>query len=86
MYKHTVTLNGLEARVTLDYGVNTVAAYGITFDESGDTVTETESRQFSGFCDQEIIYTLAGEMLATRRRIDWEDVYNAIDLECNCED
>jgi hypothetical protein len=88
MATYTLTLNGLDARVTLDHGVNTVSAYGLTFDESADVVTETESRRFSGYCDSEIVYSIACDMLHTRRGIEAEDISDAVEalgLTCECE-
>lgn len=89
MPTYTIALKGLEASITLDSGAETTRAYGIAFDENGDTISETESRRFSGFCDSEIVYDIASELLTTRRQIESEgiaDALEAIGLVCACED
>ena len=89
MRTYTLTINGLEARVTLEHGANTISASGIVFDEYSNIVTERDTLRYSGFCDAEIVYSIAGDMLTTRRRIEHEDVADAVQalgLTCTCDD
>ncbi len=83
---HVIALHGLEARVTLSHGVHSVTAHGICFDENGDIVTETDGRQFMDYCDAEIVYLIADEMMTTRRQIESSDVWDALPIQCECED
>lgn len=83
---HVIALHGLEARVTLSHGVQSVTAHGICFNENGDIVTETDSKQFIGYCDAEILYAVADGMLTTRRRIESSEVWDALPIQCECDD
>ena len=86
--EYRITINGLDARVNVDHGAETVSAYGITFDEDARIVTETRPARWSGFCDACIVYDVAGTMLATRRRIEYDDVIDALEragMACTCD-
>lgn len=81
-------MRGLDVSVSITHGINTASAYGLTLDENADVVAETDTRRFSGFCDRCIAYDIAGDMIATRRRIEHSDISDALDeieLECRCD-
>jgi len=87
--EYRITINGLDARVNVDHGAETVSAYGITFDENARIVTETRAyrSRYSGFCNACIVYDMAADMLTTRRGIEYDDVSDALEpagLTCMC--
>jgi hypothetical protein len=85
----TFTLKGLEARVFLDYGVNTTGASAILFDEDANVISETESSRYSGFCTRCIIYSQLVKVYDYRRQVEPADIDNALydaDYSCNCDD
>ena len=89
MSDHTITLKGLEARVFIDPGHETTGAYTIVFDENGDVVVVSESKRYSGFCTQEILYSQLGETIWSRRGIDYPDIADELERQgyvCHCED
>lgn len=91
-----ISVRGLEAHVNIEHGFQATSAWGIAFDEDADIVVETETRRFLGFCDYEIAYEVAGDMLAGRRAhpaatrgIEWADISAAIEAlghACDCEE
>ena len=89
MSVHKVEVKGLDVTVDVHWGVSTASAWVLVFDEDATVVYDGESRVFSGFCEAEIVATLLGDALLTRRQIEWDDINPALDalgLFCNCED
>lgn len=86
----TLTIKGLEARVYLDYGVNTTGGYGILFDENADTVAETETLRYSGYCTACVVYREFQRLINWRRGIEPHDIHQTLDLlnraNCTCDD
>lgn len=76
-----VTLNGLNGVVYVDETVynGVTPAWGIVFDEDGETVTEYQGAgRFEGFELPEIAYKVLCDMMATRRQIECADIAAAV--------
>lgn len=90
MATHIVAVKGLEARVFILKGTpQGYPAYGIAFDEDANTVDETDTTMYGGYCHAEIVGLVAGDMLATRRGIEYADIWEALEsigLTCECDD
>ena len=88
---HSITINGLSANIGIDPSVmQGITAWGILFDDAtGDTLAETETKHFIGYCLFDVVYLIAEDMMHTRNRIDANDIYRAIldsgIPECNCD-
>ena len=85
--EYRITVNGLDARITIERGAEAARAYGITFDEHATIVADARPARWSGYCDACIVYDVASAMLVTRRRIECDDVADALEragLTCMC--
>lgn len=89
MRTHTVTVKGLEARVIIERGNSTgYPAQGTAWDEDGGMVAATTSTTYNGYCTAELVAMIADELLVTRRQIESEDVWAAVEesgLHCTCD-
>lgn len=89
MSEYRMTVKGLEARVFLTPNPFNVHTHGVTYDENAIKVAERGSVTYQGYCDWEIVYDVAGDMLHSRRGIEYDDIAAAVDalgLVCECEE
>ena len=90
MSTHTIKLDGLDARITIERG-NPVGfpAYGIAFDEDANIIADFDSRTYGGYCTAEILERIAYMMFNKHRAIEYEQIVSAVESaghECTCED
>lgn len=85
---YTVAVGDLEARVFVNPVPAGTHVHGIAFDENAARISSIPSTLYVGFCHWELVYKAAGELLASRRGIEYEDVAAAVSKilpECECE-
>jgi len=90
MSTHTIKLNGLDARITIERG-NPVGypAYGIAFDEDANIIADFDSRTYGGYCTAEILEVMAYAMFNRHCPVEYEAVTCAVasaGYVCTCED
>ncbi|MEV5068896.1 hypothetical protein MRBLMI12_000452 [Microbacterium sp. LMI12-1-1.1] len=91
MATHTFTLTGretIEARITIDPGIHTTSAYGLAFNADADTVGDTDSTRYSGYCPTCVAYHEIHRVIAGRWGIESEDIATAVDANmppCHCD-
>lgn len=89
MQKHVIALSGLEAHVYMNHVPAGTHVHGIAFDENATRIASIPSTLHVGYCSWELVYTAAGDLLATRRGIEFGDIAEAVSRsfpECRCDE
>lgn len=79
----------IEVRAWIDHeGSEASSAYGIAFNADAETIADTRTTRYSGYCDAEIFYAELHRLIAQRWGLESADIAAAIEAQgfsCECD-